>query len=57
MAPKKLPQMIHLRLDSDILGKLDDFRFQYRFESRSDAMRWLLSWALNRKPDPSKQDK
>jgi metal-responsive CopG/Arc/MetJ family transcriptional regulator len=57
MAQKKLPQMVHLRLDSEILQQLDDFRFQHRFESRSDAIRWLLSWALSRKPDPRKQDK
>jgi hypothetical protein len=57
MAQKKLPQMVHLRLDSEILQQLDDFRFQHRFETRSDAIRWLLSWALSRKPDPKKQDK
>jgi len=37
--------------------QLDDFRFHHRFETRSDAIRWLLSWALSRKPDPKKQDK
>ena len=57
MASKKPPQMVHLRMDQEILEQLDDFRFQHRFETRSDAIRWLLSWALSRKPDPKKQDK
>jgi metal-responsive CopG/Arc/MetJ family transcriptional regulator len=57
MASKKPTQMVHLRFDQEILEQLDDFRFQHRFETRSDAIRWLLSWALSRKPDPKKQDK
>ena len=57
MASKKPTQMVHLRVDQEILEQLDDFRFQHRFETRSDAIRWLLSWALSRKPDPKKQDK
>jgi hypothetical protein len=57
MASKKPPQMVHLRMDQEVLEQLDDFRFQHRFETRSDAIRWLLSWALSRKPDPKKQDK
>jgi hypothetical protein len=35
-----------------VLKKLDDFRFKHRFESRTDAIKWLLDWALNQKPVP-----
>jgi hypothetical protein len=45
-------QMIHMRMDQSILKRLDDFRFKHRFESRSDAARWLLNWALDQKPKP-----
>jgi metal-responsive CopG/Arc/MetJ family transcriptional regulator len=45
-------QMIHMRMDQSILKRLDDFRFKHRFQSRSDAARWLLNWALDQKPKP-----
>jgi hypothetical protein len=45
-------QMIHMRMDQSILKRLDDFRFKHRFESRSDAARWLLNWSLDQKPKP-----
>jgi hypothetical protein len=45
-------QMIHMRMEQSILKRLDDFRFKHRFESRSDAARWLLNWALDQKPKP-----
>jgi hypothetical protein len=43
-------QMIHMRLDQVLLKRLDDFRFKNRFESRTEAARWLLDWSLNQKP-------
>jgi hypothetical protein len=46
-------QMVHMLIDEPLLKRLDDFRFNYRFESRSEAARWLMGWALdkNAKPD------
>jgi len=48
----KKPLVYHIKLDEAILKRLDDFRFTRRFESRSDALRWLLNWALDQKPAP-----
>jgi hypothetical protein len=45
-------QPIHMLLDRAVLKRLDDFRFKYRFQSRAEAARWLLDWALNQKPAP-----
>jgi metal-responsive CopG/Arc/MetJ family transcriptional regulator len=45
-------QMIHMRLDRALLKRLDDFRFRHRFESRSEAVRWLMKAALEAKFTP-----
>lgn len=45
-------QMVHMRMEYALLKRLDDFRFKHRFESRSEAARWLLDWALGQKPKP-----
>ena len=45
-------QMIHMRLDQTLLKRLDDFRFKHRFESRSEAARWLMKAALEAKLVP-----
>ena len=47
-------QMVHMQIDLPLLKRLDDFRFKYRFESRSEAARWLLKHALDQKPVPPK---
>lgn len=47
-------QMVHMRIEPKLLNRLDDFRFRHRFESRSEAARWLLDWALDQKPKPDK---
>lgn len=54
MAEKKKLQMVHLRLEEAMLDRLDDLRFKYRFESRSEVIRWLLEWALSQNPKPKK---
>jgi metal-responsive CopG/Arc/MetJ family transcriptional regulator len=50
-------QMIHMRFDAPLLKRMDDFRFKNRFESRSDAARWLLKFALDQKPVPKEGGK
>src|SRR4051794_27310021 len=50
--PKNEPALFHLKMEKAMLERLDDFRFQYRFESRAEAHRWLLNWALEQKPIP-----
>ena len=49
---KDVVQMIHMRVDASLLKRLDDFRFKQRFESRSEAARWLMKAALDAKLAP-----
>lgn len=46
---------ILLDLDEQQLAWLDDFRFGQRFESRSEAIRWLLDWAKTENPDRARR--
>jgi metal-responsive CopG/Arc/MetJ family transcriptional regulator len=40
-------QLVHMRFDPQLLKRLDDFRFRHRFESRSEAARWLMKYTLD----------
>jgi hypothetical protein len=42
---------------SELLNKLDDFRFRYRFESRTAAVHWLLEEGIDKKLAPAKESK
>jgi metal-responsive CopG/Arc/MetJ family transcriptional regulator len=57
MKPPNETQMVHMRLDVPLLKRLDDFRFKHRFESRSEAARWLMKRALDQKPVPKSEGK
>jgi hypothetical protein len=48
---------LHFVLDSDLLKRVDDFRFKYRFTSRAAAIKWLLEWALDQKPKPQDEQR
>lgn len=53
--PRKTPsQFIHLRLKKELVEKIDEFRFTQRFESRTEAIHWLLEHALSQNPKPKK---
>jgi len=55
MSPKpKRPaqEKVLLRLDKDLFKKIEDFRFNNRFDSRIEAIRWLLEFALKQNPKP-----
>ena len=54
MPPKRPVQGVLLRLEKELLRKIDDFRFNNRFETRTEAIRWLLEFALNQNPKPKK---
>lgn len=54
MKPGEDTQMVHIRMEMELLKRLDDFRFEQRFFNRSDAVRWLLDWALQQKPKAPK---
>jgi metal-responsive CopG/Arc/MetJ family transcriptional regulator len=48
MADEKQP--VHMLFEKPLLKRLDDFRFKHRFDSRTEAIRWLLEWALKQGP-------
>jgi len=53
--PRKTPSLfVHLRLKKELVEKLDEFRFTHRFESRTQAIHWLLELALSQNPKPKK---
>jgi hypothetical protein len=52
MATPEEQQMVHMRMDAAILKRVDDFRFKHRFESRTEAVRWLIKAALDAKLAP-----
>jgi hypothetical protein len=43
-------QPVHMLYERDLLLRIDDFRFEHRFASRTEAIKWLLKWALDHKP-------
>lgn len=49
--PSKLP-MVHLVVDEALKDKISEFHHKHRFKSQSEAMRWLLTWALKQAPKP-----
>ncbi len=44
--------MVNMLYDAELLTRIDDFRFKQRFESRTDAIRWLVTAALDKKLAP-----
>jgi len=54
---EKESQMMHIRMDQPLLKRLDDFRFKHRFESRSEAARWLMKLALDQKPTLKREER
>lgn len=44
--------LLHILVDGTLLKRLDDFRFKNRFQSRTEAVRWLLDAALKAKLAP-----
>jgi len=54
MSPKAPSKQVLLRLEKDLFRKVEDFRFNNRFESRTEAIRWLLEFALKQNPKPNK---
>jgi metal-responsive CopG/Arc/MetJ family transcriptional regulator len=46
----KLKQYVNVLFDEKLLKAVDDFRFKNRFASRTEAIRWLIAYALAQKP-------
>jgi len=45
---------LNLSLPEDLADRIEDFWHENRFSSRSEAIRWLLQAALDKKLKPSK---
>lgn len=39
-------ESVHLKLTGDLLKEIDEFKNEYYFKSRSDALRYLISLGL-----------
>ena len=57
MAVEKTPdkQYVNVLFDESLLKRVDDFRFKYRFASRTEGIRWLLEAALKAKLAPKEE--
>jgi metal-responsive CopG/Arc/MetJ family transcriptional regulator len=49
--------VVNLVLDPELLSRIDEFWHDQRFNARSEAMRWLIEAALDKKltPKPAKK--
>lgn len=47
--------LLNFVIDKELLSEIDNFRFENHFESRAAAIKWLLKWALQQKPDTGKK--
>lgn len=47
-------KMINIGIAPELLEEIDTFRFQNRFATRVEAMRWLMKAALDKKLKPAK---
>jgi metal-responsive CopG/Arc/MetJ family transcriptional regulator len=45
-------QFVNISFDEKLLSRIDDFRFKQRFASRTEAIRWLITAALDHKLTP-----
>jgi len=43
---------LNIAIPKELLQKIDDFRFERRFNSRAEAARFLLEYALEQNPKP-----
>lgn len=43
--------------DEEWIRNVDDFRFENRFQSRAEAIRWLVEWALKQKPEANPDER
>jgi metal-responsive CopG/Arc/MetJ family transcriptional regulator len=48
---------LNLSLPEDLMKQVEDFWHDNRFSSRSEAIRWLIQAALDKKLKPTKGEK
>jgi hypothetical protein len=52
--PDKPTSFMHFTAEKELLDAIDEWRWKYRLDRRSYAIKWLLNWAL--KHDPIHED-
>ena len=52
---EKPTQHIQIEMTRELIKRIDDYRFSRRFLSRAAAIRYLLEYALNERPDAPPQ--
>jgi len=45
--------IFHLSIPGELVERIDDFKFEKRIVTRAAAMRYLMTWALNRLHKPN----
>ena len=48
-------QFLSFLIETDLLARIDDYRFDNRFPTRVGAIKFLLAWALDQNPEPPRQ--
>lgn len=49
-------RMIHMAVDPELVKRIEDFAWRYRFRNRSAAWRWLVEAALAAGLEPSAEE-
>ncbi len=50
MAADEQRRYVNILFDEETLKAIDAFRFKNQFPSRTEAIRWLIDYALKQKP-------
>ena len=43
---------LNIPISKELMQRIDDYRFEMRFPARTEAVRFLLEYALKQKPKP-----
>ncbi len=43
---------LNIPISKELMKRIDDYRFEMRFSARTEAIRFLLEYALKQKPKP-----
>lgn len=46
---------LNMNIDASLLERIEKYRFKREFQSRTDAIEFLLNFALKQNPDPKKE--
>ena len=52
---EKKQQYVNVLFENQLLKAIDDFRWKHRLASRTEAIRWLVKFALDQKPKVEKE--